>query len=169
MLQANNVALDTRTQPNHTSGDYPADIQTVLDFLRTDQVSIAPGWFWDFVIRTYYHTRIRQMDLLALVWDDVDLERMELRIHHPSESGRVQLHYMDEAMTARFRELKMRCHMMKGEDVLFTDPVFNVFWFRGHFDKPMTAFQCRAAFQSIQRKTGILLSASALRAAGGAE
>lgn len=166
-MHAHNDALSTRTQDNHTDGGYPANIQTVLTFLETDQVAVAPGWFWAAVIKTYYHTKIRQMDLLALVWDDIDFQRMELRIHHPSESGRVQLIYLDDGMTALFHDLKTRCEAMKGSSVEFTDPVFNVFWFRGCFNKAMTQVQCRAAFQSIQRQTGILLSASLLRKAGG--
>jgi len=140
-------------------------IERTLRHLRTDPEFLPPSWFWSMVIRAIFYTGVRRRQIVALRWEDVDLEQGTWHVRaETSKTHREWMLPLPHAVREDLLELYRRTEARLGTPPSKCHQVFNVTLFHSRYKGPqMDEQQLSTAFNRLSRALGERISPHRLR------
>ena len=143
----------------------PQIVRDAVDFLRDDETTLTPGWFWALVIRTLYYTGMRRNQLVGVRWEHVaaDYQTCVLSAEHSKNWNEYRI-VLDARVGTYFRELRETTSEVLGRAPLYREQVFNVTLFSHRYHgHELTLGQVSAFFQRLSSAMGVRITAHMLR------
>ncbi len=140
-------------------------LDSIIEYLESDECVFQPNWFWLTVVRAYFFTGIRRSQLVHLKWEDIDLVNSMIYLDARGEK------------TDLFRELPLRPDLVNylleyKKMVLLKNPdahadnlqLFNITLFNSKFyGDEMSIGQVSGFFRRLSRKLGFPVSSHRFR------
>lgn len=144
------------------------DLETVLCALRdtgSESAYIRPTWFWSIVINTFYYTGIRRLQLVQLMWKDIDLEGATIHLRATSSKTHREWYIpIAKPLVPELENLYLLTTERLGRAPHDDEQVFNVTLFHDKFKgTAMTVDQVGATFWRLSKATKIRITPHRLR------
>lgn len=146
------------------------DYRAVLGYLAQPGCAVPCAWFWRIAIRFLYATGCRRRQLVAVLMEDLDIDRRRLRLAcHGSKTHREWHIPLAEGIVPDIERLIDASEAAIGRVLEPEEPLFNICRFNRRmtpcpdFPERMRARQVTETFKLIRRHTNIPIGAHRLR------
>ena len=141
------------------------ELRSILSFLNNPYCDIKSSWFWKIVVQFMYYTGVRRLQLVTLVWRDIDFENNTVYLSVEGEKTDIERSVpLENNLLDELSKYKKRMMLINPEACLPNKQLFNITEINSRYSGTiMRDTQLTGFFVRLKRKTGISISAHVLR------